>query len=107
MACGGCGSPSKIPVKTVIKTNMPTLHGDGSIEFLEGQTILKIQGYEPDQDNERILKPNGVGCSYRLTGIMLDRDGTYKPMHICKNGECNYRGDQVSFDICKECKYRE
>lgn len=108
MGCGGCREQNakqfQVP-KPVLKT--PKLYSDGSIEFPEDQPDPKIEGYEPSPDNPQILVPKEpVDCPYRVTGIMLQKDGTYRPHHVCRHSKCEHKGKQVNFDICKGCPFR-
>lgn len=102
MVCGGCGT-TKITLTKPIST--PILHSDGVIEFPKDQELPVINGYEPD--GQKLIPKDGVECVWRITGIMLQKDGTYKPHHVCRHSKCEYRSQPVDFDICKKCNWRE
>lgn len=102
MSCSGCNK--NIEVKVPTKT--PQLLPDGSIKFAEGPVPV-IDGYAPSEDDPMLLTPNGISCSYRLTGITLQKDGTYAPMHVCRHSKCEYRSKAVTDKICEGCPLRE
>lgn len=105
MACGGCGgrnAPKKIEVPVVA----PTLHADGTIEFPEGPAPGVI-GYTMDPDDDRVLIPSGLlPCVMRITGIMMQKDGSYAPIHVCRHPKCEHRTGEVTPDICADCPLR-
>ncbi len=107
MGCLGCGGrPQRINLPELPITT-PQLRADGSIVYPDGEAPDTIQGYSVDPEDPQRLIPDGVGCSWRITGIMLDADGTYKPHHVCRNSECEHSTKPVTFDICGECEFRE
>ena len=104
--CGGKKYVVKMPQVPEPKITVPQLQADGSIKFPEGVEILQIDGYTPCEDNPRLLKPNGPGCSFRITGVMLNKNGTYTPYHVCRHQKCEHRSKQVTFKICGGCPFR-
>jgi hypothetical protein len=103
MGCGGCGQNSyRVPVK--VETNVPEILPDGSIEFKE-EPVPDLEGYE--LSGPMTLKPTGVTCTYRVTGIMLQRDGSYAPLHVCRHNKCEYKNKPVTDSICQGCPLRE
>lgn len=106
MGCCNSTRPKKVIEVPQIPSNIPRLNGDGTIEFPEGVEILQIDGYTPCEDNYRLLKPDGPGCSYRITGVMLNKNGTYTPYHVCRHQKCEHRSKQVTFKICEGCPFR-
>ena len=96
-------NPKKITLPAV-KT--PSLEHDNSIIFPEGVKMVELEGYEVDPDNDRRLIPTEPICLQRMTGVMLKRDGTFKPHHICMHDRCEYKSLPVSFSICRTCPLR-
>lgn len=107
MGCSNCDRQVSINVsQNPIKA--PTMNADGSITYPDGDTLPIIDGYREDPDNDRNLLPvEGNGCAWRITGIMLRKDGTYQPHHVCRNSKCAYKAKPVTFPICHTCPYRE
>lgn len=87
--------------------NTPIIESDGSVVFPEDVEIMNIQGYEVDPEDDRRLIPIGAGCSKRMTGIMLQRDGTFAPHHVCMHNQCEHKSKPVTFDICEGCPLRD
>lgn len=104
MACGGCGG--RLPaVKVDVKIEAPQILNDGTVQFPEGPAPV-VEGYTMDPDDDTVLVPSGQHCDMRITGILLQRDGTYKPFHVCRHPQCDKRSEEVSFDVCDACPYR-
>lgn len=106
MGCGSCrneGGPiHRVHIsEAALKT--PRYHpGDGSITFPEGTPMVDIDGYGVDEDDHRRLVSHMPECQYRITGIMLQKDSTFKPHHVC-TGPCEHRTKPVTYAICSGC----
>lgn len=109
MGCGGCRNQVVVQTESATPKRVqetPEYHPeDGSITFPEGSELFEIQGYEVDEDDERRLISNMPICTYRMTGIMLQKDGKFRPHHIC-TGNCEHKSKPVTHDICLECPIR-
>lgn len=105
MGCGFCRKPNgrNIPV---LESKAPTLHPDGSIEF-KMEPVPEIEGYTRDAANPMVLVPKVIPCVYRMTGIMLQKHGTYKPHHVCRESKCPHRSKEVTLTICENCPFRQ
>jgi len=105
MGCGGCqGGKVRIDLPPVTS---PVMNQEGAIEYPEGHDIPEIQGYHADPENDRVLIPDdGVGCDYRIAGILMQRDGSYKPHFVCRHTQCEHKSKPVTMDICKGCPFR-
>ena len=106
MACGSCrGRTQTVKIKRPI--TMPQMRNDGSIEYPEGHEIPVIEGYVRDEENPNLMVPEGnVSCEYKITGIGLQKDGSYKPMSSCRNSLCEHSGMEVTHTICSGCPLR-
>lgn len=104
MSCGGCrgGSPHIVPVPPAALKTPQYQPMDGSITFPEGIDMMDIEGYEVDPEDERRLLSIMPPCMFRITGVMLQKDSTFKPHHVC-NGKCEHKGKPVTLEICKGC----
>lgn len=104
MGCGGCrmGNTVKVIVKP---TDDPTMHPDGKMEF--PNKAPTVEGYKVHPKNDKILIPDGVNCQHRITGIMLQKDGSYRPYHVCKHSQCEHRHNEVTYSICEACPLRQ
>lgn len=106
MSCGGCrgfktiGSNSLIPVPA--KTAPVYNPEDSSIDFPGGITPMNIDGYSVDPENPQHLVCEMPACGQRMTGVMLQQDGTYQPFHHCL-GNCEHKGTQVDLAKCSGC----
>ncbi len=110
MGCGGCGR-NQIPTQyenyvTNDSNRSPKLHPDGVIEFFK-EPIPVIEGYDTDPYEPMKLIPKGSGCAYRITGILMQKNGTHIPHHVCRHSKCEHKGKPVTFDICDSCPLRE
>lgn len=107
MACGGCRGDRVVVNQQPVEQTAPIMEQDGSIVFPEGTDVLQIEGYSVDPNNPRRLVPHeDSACFYKITGIMLTRDGSYKPHSVCRHSECEHRTKPVTPDICKGCPFR-
>lgn len=106
MSCGGCrgfksiGSNSQAPVPS--KTAPTYNPEDSSIIFPEGMTPMDIDGYSVDPEDSQRLVSEMPTCGVRMTGVMLQQDGTYLPHHHCL-GACEHKGSQVDLAKCNAC----
>lgn len=109
MSCGGCGSRIRIKVDKPEMLKSPVIDQDGVIVFPQDQEeIPVIDGYTVDEENPLRLIPNeDAHCVWKITGIMLQKSGSYRPHHVCRNSKCEHRSKPVTPDICKACPLRE
>ena len=108
MGCGGCrGSFSfKAPDKESLVA--PVMDSDGSILFPKDYTVPVIEGYHLDEENEqRLIPDDDCHCAWKITGIMLQKDGSYRPHHVCRHSKCEHRSKPVTPDVCKGCPLRD
>ncbi|MHA2066023.1 MAG: hypothetical protein ACXABY_16750 [Candidatus Thorarchaeota archaeon] len=106
MACGGCRQGS-VRVEADLTSKNPTLETDGSIMFPEGDAVPVVEGYTVDEnDPQRLVPDDDCACFYKITGIMLQRNGEYSPHHVCRHPECEHKTKTVTPDICKGCPFR-
>lgn len=101
-----CCNSSKVPVPPV-PPKTPQIEIDGAVVFPEEAEIVDIEGYEVDPEDERRFIPTGPACSKRMTGIMLQKDGTFAPHHVCMHQQCEHKSKPVTFKICEGCPFRE
>lgn len=102
----GCCNKKNPHVVKISKQTAPIMEKDNSILFPEDVEVWNVEGYEPDPDDKRRLICKQEPCSQRLTGIMLDQDGSYKPYMVCGHSRCPHSSNPVTFQICKECTFR-
>ena len=103
--CGGKKYVVKMPQVPEPKITVPQLQADGSIKFPGPAPV--VEGYAQCPEDETVVRPKGEHCLYRITGIMLQRDGIYRPYHACRQSQCPHRGKEVNFTICQTCPFRE
>jgi len=104
MSCGGCrdGGVHAVPLPPAAFKTPQYQPADGSITFPEGVEMLEIDGYEVDPDDDRRLVTKMPPCMHRITGVMLQKSGTYAPHHVC-TGPCPHKSKPVTFQICTDC----
>jgi hypothetical protein len=109
MPCGGCNQKGvNIQIHTAEELQAPVTNKDGSIQYPKGHDVPEINGYTKDPEDEyRLIPQEDCACIWKITGILLQQDGTYEPHHICFNNECEHTSKPVTFDICKNCTFRE
>lgn len=108
MGCGGCRKGITVQVDTAESLKAPVLKPDGSIQFPKDQEVPNIEGYKvSSSDDHRLIPDEACACIWKITGIMLQKNGGYKPHHVCRHSKCEYRSKEVNFDICKACPLRE
>ena len=108
MGCGRCRQQTKIKVSAAAILKAPVMQSDGVIQFPEGQTAPLVAGYTSDEgDKSRLIPDEDCACVWKITGIMLQKGGTYKPHHVCRQSKCEHRSKPVTADICKACPLRE
>lgn len=107
MGCGSCRKQNgrNVPAPQMV-SKAPTLHPDGCIEF-KMEPVPEVEGYTRDADNPMVLVPKAVPCVFRMTGIMLQRNGVYKPHHVCRESKCEHRSKEVTLEICAGCPFRQ
>jgi len=109
MSCGSCRQKqSKKNAKIEVNNKKaPITQADGSILYPDGLDIPEVIGYTQSEDDPQLLIPNEhTPCDWKLTGIMLQQDGRYKPMSVCRHQECEHVNQTVTSDICSECPFR-
>jgi len=108
MGCGGCRKGITINLDKQAKITAPIMDSDGSIVYPEGEVPPEIEGYKPTKDDPQRLSPREESaCVWKITGIMMQRDGTYKPLHVCRSQECKHKSKPVSSGVCQACPHRE
>jgi hypothetical protein len=108
MGCGGCRQGVTVNLDKYAKIKAPAMDSDGSIVFPEGEAVLNIEGYTPDVENPQRLIPDvDSACSSKITGIMLQKDGSYKPIHVCRESKCEHSSKPVTPSICQGCPFRK
>lgn len=107
MGCTGCNKRVNVTLSKQVMTS-PMLESDGSIVFPEGQEVPVVEGYTPHPSDPQKLVPLEDGaCDWKITGIMLQKDGSYKPHHVCRNSKCEHKTKPVTPSICQGCPFRE
>lgn len=108
MSCGGCRQQTKIKVSAAVILKAPILLSEGVIQFPEGQVAPQVAGYTSDEsDKSRLIPDKDCACDWKITGIMLQKGGDYKPHHVCRQSKCEHGTKPVTADICKACPFRE
>jgi hypothetical protein len=108
MGCGSCRTGKVIRLDKMPPVKAPTMDSDGSMVFPEGQELPVIDGYKPVADDPQRLSPREEnGCRWKITGIMMQRDGSYKPLHVCRNSECEHKQKPVEPSVCVACPFRQ
>lgn len=106
MGCGSCRQGVNNITADIIKA--PIMNPDGSITFPSKGKVPLIEGYTANPENEFNLIPdNNCVCIHKMTGIMLQRNGIYKPHHVCMCSKCPHKSKAVTTDICKACSFRQ
>lgn len=108
MACGRCSRARKLALKKMPPPRRsPQLQQDGGILLPESMEGTKIEGYTQDPENPlKLLSDTDSYCQNRMTGILLQKDGSYSPSHICMEDKSPHKSQQVTPDICKACPFR-
>lgn len=103
MSCGGCGgNVHQVTARLEPDPDAPLMFPDGTVLFYS--EAPEVDGYTKDPEDPRKLIPNKpVACGYRISGILLNRDGSYTPTHICRHSDCEHLYKEITFDICSEC----
>ena len=108
MGCGGCRQGVTINLDKHAKVTAPIMDNDGSIVFPEGEEVPVIEGYTLDAENpQRLIPAVDNACVWKITGIMLQKDGSYKPLHVCRQSKCEHSSKPVAPSICQGCPFRE
>lgn len=108
MACGGCKQGISVNIEKAEVLKAPVMNPDGSIQYPEDQEVPVIEGYTLDEDDDHRLIPDvACGCVYKITGILMQKDGTFKPHHVCRHSQCEHNMKPVTFDICESCPLRQ
>lgn len=108
MACGGCRGPVKVQTDRAETIKAPTMDPDGSMRFPRDKPVPVVEGYHPDPEDQHHLIPDeDANCLYKITGILLQKDGSYQPHHVCRKSDCEHYTKAVTPDICKACPLRE
>lgn len=108
MGCGGCREGITVQVENAETLQAPVLEPDGSIRYPESQEVPEIEGYTLDEeDDHRLIPDEKCHCVWKITGIMLQKKGGYKPHHVCRHSECEHRSKPVTPEICKACPFRQ
>ena len=108
MGCGGCRQGVTIQISDPNVIKAPVMNSDGSIQYPKNQKVPVIQGYEQDpKDYSRLITQNSCGCTWRITGLLLNKEGTHLPHHVCRHSKCEHRSKPVTMDICQTCPLKE
>jgi hypothetical protein len=107
MGCGGCRqNNSKVTAQLKPEQDQPLVYPDGTIHY--AHEAPEIPGYKRDPNDPTKLKPAvDAPCGYRISGIMLDKDGTFTMNHVCNHSECPLRWKRVTLEDCADCDHRE
>ena len=104
MGCGGCRG-NKYTAHIEPTVDSPRALPDGGIQFPPND-VPTIKGYKPDEETLNVLYPTGKHCEDRMTGLMLEQDGSFDAYHVCTNESCEHNSRAVTFDICNTCPLR-
>ncbi len=107
MGCGACRNnvTVRIDKKTIPKT--PSMDVEGAIVYPEGESLPVIQGYQVDPENtQRLLPLIDADCEKRITGIMMTKDGSFEPHHVCRNSDSEHKSQRVTLRDCSTCPVR-
>lgn len=103
---GCCPSSENVNLHLKPQPGQPLVDPDGTIRYAE--RAPDVIGYERDPEDETIIRPViKAPCSYRTSGMLLDRDGSFQMNHVCGKSDCPLRWKKVSLQDCNECDYRE
>lgn len=108
MGCGGCNGKNVDKVTASLKPveGQPLVYTDGTIHY--ASRAPEIEGYTRDPEDETKLKPAvQAPCGFRVSGIMLQKDGTFTMNHVCNHSACPLRWKRVTLNDCAECEHRE
>lgn len=106
--CGGCRQGVTINYDDRAELKAPMMDDDGNMIFPEGADVPVIEGFKPCEDNPGKLVPESdTACMWKMTGIMLQKDGSYKPLFVCQNKECSENSQQVTPATCAACPLRQ
>jgi len=106
MGCGRCRGPVRVKGFEAPR-RAPVLNKDGDIVFPLKADVPKLEGYTAHPEQPHVLSPNeDFVCENRMTGILLQKDGSYAPTYICMDGKCPHKSTQVNPSICKACPFR-
>lgn len=86
------------------KYPIPVIKEDGSLLFKSVAPVLP--GYHHHPDNVKLLVPDSVPCTERITLPVLSRGGKYSVMNRCNHVTCEMRGAEVNAEICQACPLR-
>lgn len=107
MGCGGCGRNAEdVNIGLTPEPGQPLLDPDGTIRYAE--RAPDIIGYERDPDDETITRPViKAPCSFRTSGILLNKDGNHTMNHVCGKSGCPLRWQKITLEDCQKCDHRE
>lgn len=84
--------------------SVPVIKEDGSLLFKK--VAPTMPGYVHDRHNPKLLRPDKVPCTERITLPVLRRNGKYEILNQCNHIECDHRGEEVNDEICGQCSMR-
>lgn len=81
---------------------------DGSIVYPKKgwEPPPDIEGYRRDPGNAWVFLPLWPACADRTRTAYMKKCGAYCVIMTCESQECPAKGQQVTFNQCRDCPFR-